>query len=200
MSRAGKGASIASLLLDQMEPPRWTSRMFRAACRAGCFEDMKVELVQGRLVLMTEGPEHANCVTNTEEALEPMLPKAVWYISRERSVRFPRWILLPDVAVCRGERKLTYGDRLPAAWVVTLLVEVCHTTYRYDRKVKYPRYAAAGVPVYWIVDIDRRVVAVYASSSQRAYKDTAIYKETQDVLVVIDGNEVGKIGVQEILP
>ena len=39
-------------------PPFWTTEMYRLACRAGCFEDMKVELIGGRLVLMTESPEH----------------------------------------------------------------------------------------------------------------------------------------------
>ena len=45
-------------------PPLWTTETYRLACRAGCFEDMKVELIGGRLVLMTESPEHRNAVHN----------------------------------------------------------------------------------------------------------------------------------------
>ena len=48
MSRTGE-MSLAEQLEEQMKPPRWTPARFRAACNAGCFEDMKVELIGGRL-------------------------------------------------------------------------------------------------------------------------------------------------------
>ena len=72
-------------------PPLWTTEMYRLACRAGCFEDMKVELIGGRLVLMTESPEHRNAVHNVYEALAALLPSRDWYIGREESVEFNGW-------------------------------------------------------------------------------------------------------------
>jgi hypothetical protein len=44
------------------------------------------------------------------------------------------------------------ADLLPED--VLLLVEVADTSLRYDRAVKGPLYAAAGVAEYWIVDVE----------------------------------------------
>jgi Uma2 family endonuclease len=200
VSRHGESQSLAALLLEQRAPPPWTPRMFEAACRAGCFEDMKVELVGGRLILMTEGPEHVNCVTNAAEAFELILPKSAWHVTRQTSVRFSGWTPLPDVAVCRGSREHEYKHKLPRASDVVLLVEVSHSTYRYDRRVKYPKYAKAGVPIYWIVDLDRRRVEVWSLPLTRAYRSRLVFQEHDTVPVVIDGNTAGHVAVREIPP
>ena len=44
---------------------------------------------------------------------------------------------------------------------VVLLVEVCRHSRKADYHDKYRRYAAAGVPAYWIVDLHRRCVQVF---------------------------------------
>lgn len=181
-------------------PPRWTARMFDAACRAGCFEDLRVELIGGRLVLMTESPEHRNTVHNVCEGLAPLLPSADWYIAREESVLFKGWRPLPDVAVHRGARKPRYERRLPRAADTVLIAEVCESTYHKDRKDKFRRYARAGIPVYWIVNLDRRTVEVYGQPVKSSYRDRRVFKEGQTVPVVIDGQTVGHLAVDDLLP
>ena len=95
----------------KIKTPRWTTERFKLAAGAGCFHDIKVELVGGRLVEMTESPEHRNTVENLEELLVGLLGKDHWYVSRETSVEFPDWTPLPDIAVCRGSRKPLYLRR-----------------------------------------------------------------------------------------
>ena len=167
-------------------PPLWTTEMYRLACRAGCFEDMKVELIGGRLVLMTESPEHRNAVHNVYEALAALLPSRDWFIGREESVEFNGWTPLPDVAVHRGARKPRYEQRLPGADDTALIIEVCESSYPKDRKAKYRRYAKAAIPVYWIVNLDRRVVEVFSLPMSRAYRSRLIFKQGHSVPVVID--------------
>ena len=181
-------------------PPLWTTEMYRLACRAGCFEDMKVELIGGRLVLMTESPEHRNAVHNVYEALAALLPSRDWYIGREESVEFNGWTPLPDVAVHRGARKPRYEQRLPGADDTALIVEVCESSYPKDRKAKYRRYAKAAIPVYWIVNLDRSVVEVFSLPMSRAYRSRLIFKEGHSVPVVIDGAQIGHVAVKDILP
>lgn len=180
--------------------PFWTTEMFRSACRAGCFEDLKVELIGGRLVMMTESPGHRNTVHNVHEALALLLPSSGWYIGREESVEFDGWTPLPDVAVHRGARKPKYVHRLPRADDTALIVEVCESSYLKDRKDKYRRYAKAAIPVYWIVNLDRRVIEVYSLPLGRAYRSRLVFKEGHSVPVVIDGVTVGHIAVADILP
>jgi len=190
----------AGVRLEVYAPPFWTTEMFRSACRAGCFEDIKVELIGGRLVVMTESPEHRNAVHNVHEALTLLLPSRDWYIGREESVEFNGWAPLPDVAVHRGARKAKYEHRLPRADDTPLIVEVCESSYPKDRKDKYRRYAKAAIPVYWIVNLDRRVVEVYSLPLNRAYRSRLVFKEGHSVPVVIDGDQVGHVAVKDILP
>ena len=42
-----------------------------------------------------------------------------------------------------------------------LIVEVSDTTLSYDRKMKLPRYAAAGIPECWIADLKNNRLHVY---------------------------------------
>lgn len=62
----------------------------------------------------------------------------------------------PDVMLLRP-RDDGYRD-LPTAGDVLLLIEVADATIAFDRRVKADRYAAAGVPEYWVVDVPERRV------------------------------------------
>jgi len=99
----------------RVKSPRWTTERFKLASQAGCFHDMKVELVAGRLVEMTESPEHRNTVENLVELFATVFDKAHWYVARESSVEFDDWTPLPDIAVCRGPRRPTYSHRAPTS-------------------------------------------------------------------------------------
>ena len=50
----------------------------------------------------------------------------------------------------------------PGADDTALIAEVCESSYPKDRKAKYRRYTKAAIPVYWIANLDRRVVEVLA--------------------------------------
>ena len=187
----------------KIKTPRWTTERFKLAARAGCFHDMKVELVGGRLVEMTESPEHRNTVENTEESLIARIGKAHWYVARESSVEFPDWTPLPDISVCRGPRKPTYLHCAPKPEDSILLVEVSQATYRYDRRVKLPRYAKAGIPLLWIVNLDERVVEVYSEPQGRRYTRREVFNEGQYVSLAISVPPDfihGPFPVSEILP
>jgi Uma2 family endonuclease len=67
----------------------------------------------------------------------------------------------PDIAVARP-RKDFYAKAHPGPADALLVIEVAHTTLGYDRGIKLPIYARTGVPEVWIVDVDARVVEVYA--------------------------------------
>lgn len=66
----------------------------------------------------------------------------------------PLTIRAPDVLVTRTALFETNPPRYPAA-DVHLAVEVLSTgTRRVDRVLKFSEYAEAGIPQYWIVDLD----------------------------------------------
>ena len=50
-----------------------------------------------------------------------------------------------------------------------LAVEVSDTTLRRDRRVKLALYARAGIPEFWIVNLEVREVEIYRSPSGDTY-------------------------------
>ena len=66
----------------------------------------------------------------------------------------------PDFALA-FPRSGGYADRHPSAEDVLLAVEVAQSSLRYDREVKIPLYAAAGIREYWIVNLIDDVIEIY---------------------------------------
>jgi Uma2 family endonuclease len=66
----------------------------------------------------------------------------------------------PDVAVL-APRDDFYESGLPGAADIYLVVEVSVATLHHDRTVKLSAYARAGVPEYWIVNVDEAQLEVY---------------------------------------
>ena len=92
----------------------------------------------------------------------------------------------------------------PTAKDLALVAEVSVSSYPGDRGVKWHGYAAAKVPVYWVVNLNRRRVEVYSGPSGRGktarYRDVDALRRGRSVPVVLDGRELGTIAVAEILP
>lgn len=51
------------------------------------------------------------------------------------------------------------------------MVEVSDTTLSYDRNVKLPLYASAGIPEVWIVDLHDEVVTRYSGPERDGYEN-----------------------------
>ncbi len=84
----------------------------------------------------------------------------------------------PDLALLRNAR--TRG-RIPAASDTALVVEVSDTSLRYDREVKGPLYARAGVPELWIVNLVDDVVEVSTEPGPEGYGATIRFSRGQRV-------------------
>jgi len=63
----------------------------------------------------------------------------------------------PDFAVIEGDLE-DYRDRHPAT--AALVVEVSISSLSFDRDVKSRIYGDAGIPEYWIVDVEARRVEI----------------------------------------
>jgi Putative restriction endonuclease len=107
----------------------------------------------------------------------------------------------PDVALARGDAK-DYTNRHPGPADLALVVEVSKSSLTEDRQMANI-YGPAGIPVYWIVNLTAPQVEVYTLLKRRAtmtYGKPRIFKSGQSVPVVIEGQEVGRIAVVDILP
>jgi Uma2 family endonuclease len=168
-------------------------------------EDDPVELLGGVLVRqMPKYPRHVLPTEETRKRLETIVP-AGWYIREEKPVRIPAFDEPePDIAVARGNSR-TYRKQHPGPKDIALVVEIAASKgpLTQARGEKMSAYARAGIPVYWIINLTRKagLVEVYTRPTRtRSYRDHLDYNARDQVPVVIDRREVGRIAVADLLP
>ncbi len=148
---------------------------------------------------MKKGPHSIVC-RETAARRSDLVPAESYFVTREDPVRIPRRAGMPepDISVVRG-RSRDFTEQ-PDAADVPLIVEVSEATLAFDRSEKQSAYAGGNVPVYWIVNIADRQVEVYTDPGPSGYQTSRVFLPGEDTPVVIDGIEVGRVDVNEILP
>jgi Uma2 family endonuclease len=134
-------------------------------------EKDRVELIDGEIVEMTPiGARHASVVKRLNALLAGRLgARAIVgvqdpvQLSKESEPQ-------PDVVLLRPTSDF-YAAGHPEPVDTLLLIEVADTSLPYDRGVKLPRYAAAGVPEVWIVDLSADLVEACRTPSPDGYRD-----------------------------
>jgi Uma2 family endonuclease len=185
-------------------PPlhRITVDEYERIIASGSLEDPgRVELIDGYMVdKMGKNPEHSYATKEVIKALDHRLP-AGWTWRQEQPVRIPAYDEPePDIAIIRGS-DADYRHRIPTAADVALLVEVSDGTLGQDRGVKLAAYAKDGIPVYWIINLVDRQVEVYTRPVKAGrYRSCKDYKPGQHVPVVIAGQPLPPIAVDDLLP
>jgi Uma2 family endonuclease len=182
---------------------RMTPRQFRKAIDAGAFGENRVELLGGVPFVMSENPPHIVATSCVLDQLRAVAPPPRWFANKEHSLALGQWRPLADGIILRGPRS-TYSTRLARGRDVALLAEVSDTTYARDSGPKLRRYATHRIPVYWIVDLARRMVDVhtrpFGEGKQARYARRETYRECAPIPVELDGQEVGRVAVSELLP
>jgi len=114
--------------------------------------DARVELVDGQVVEMTPiGDRHASVVRRLTQLFARTLIDLALHDVQNPVVLGERDAPQPDLTLLKY-RPEGYPHH-PRARDILLAVEVADTTLAYDRDVKVPLYARAGIPEAWLVDI-----------------------------------------------
>jgi Uma2 family endonuclease len=129
----------------------------------------RVELIEGEIIQMSPiGLRHAACVAELTRRLVPAIGDRA-LLWPQNPVRLPRDTEpQPDIVLLRP-RADRYTKESARPEDVLLLIEVADTSYRYDRGIKLPLYARAGVPEMWIIDLTHDVVEVYRQPTADGY-------------------------------
>lgn len=165
----------------------------------------KVELLDGLLVKkMTKGNPHIVATMLIMEALRDVVP-AGFHVRKEDPVVLPVGPKghasepEPDLSVARGAIR-DYLTHKPGPRDVALVVEVSESSLREDRG-KLTRYAWVDIPVAWLVNLNDRTIEVHSDPAGAAgYRAVATYTDGDEVPVIVDGREVGRIAVADLLP
>lgn len=140
--------------IAQLPRHRFTVDEFHRMGEAGIISgEDRVELIEGEIIQMTPiSSRHAGCVNRLTRLFSSKAGSRALL-----GVQNPVQIAghtepQPDVVLLRP-RDDDYMNSHPGPADVLLLVEVAESSLEYDRDVKVPAYARAGIPEVWLVDL-----------------------------------------------
>ena len=146
-------------------------------------EDDRVELLRGEIVEMSPiGSQHVACVNRLTQKLSALLDQRA-IVSVQNPVLLGRFSEPePDLALLHW-RDDFYGETLPRAEEVWLVVEVAQSSIETDREVKMPLYAEAGIPEVWLVSLETEQVEVFRKVDEGRYGSVRQLGRGQSVAV-----------------
>jgi Uma2 family endonuclease len=161
-----------------------------------------VELLEGYLVLkMPRSPRHDHAIRVLNRRFAKLVPET-YALSCQCGATLNESEPEPDLAVARGPES-GYRTRHPGPADTLLLVESSASSLARDRIDKGRIYAGAGIPEYWIVNVEERQVEVYTNPTgagpAAAYATRTDYTVGMDVPLVLDGTHLGAVPVTEVV-
>jgi hypothetical protein len=198
----GRAPSLLPITVDQYH------RMIESGILR---EGDPTELIDGVLVRkdhsdrggnpMAHGPRHALTLKRSQRA-----QRAVEDFDAHLHVQLPVTLSAlqepePDLAVVRG-RPEDYQTRHPGPEDIRALLEVSDTTLEYDRTTKQRLYAAAGVGVYWILNLPENQIEVYEQPlpGEGRYAVRTDFRSGQVVRLVLGSGQQIDVAVEQLLP
>ena len=132
-------------------------------------EDERIELLDGEIIVMPPMvPPHADGAGRLGESLSYNL-HGHKRVRIHGPVRIDDCSLFqPDIAILR--LRDDYHRAGATADDVSLIIEVADTSLEFDRGVKLARYAAAGIPEVWIVNLRARQVEAHSDPVDGTYR------------------------------
>lgn len=148
-------------------PFRMTRELFHQLGERGAFEGLKVELLEGEIIVMAP-MDQAHAVP-----LQELNVRLVRALPDEYRVR-PQLPLAPDdenepepdFAIVRTEDALEAETPSGAL----LAIEIANSSLRDDLQRKARIYARAGIPEYWVLDVKKRELVVHRSPNGGRYR------------------------------
>ncbi|MFL6214757.1 MAG: Uma2 family endonuclease [Blastocatellia bacterium] len=129
-----------------------------------------VELIEGEVVEMCAiGNRHAACVDRLSTLLN-LIFKGEVIVRVQGPVRLNDFSEPePDIALLK-RRKDFYASGHPTPADVLLIIEVADSSVDFDRRIKLPLYARAGIPETWVMVLPKDTVEVHSQPVNGKYQ------------------------------
>lgn len=178
-------------------PKRWTRDEYRKLIDDGYLTDGKCELIEGEIIeKMSHGRRHIIALTRLTKILGAIFgpdlvqTQATLFVGTSSDPE-------PDVAVLTQD-VANFLDEDPGPENVHLLVEVSDSSLCLDMNTKSGTYARAGIPEYWVVNINARTLEVFRQPGQPGYADTMTLQANETVRPLAAPD--AKIRISDLLP
>ena len=144
---------------SRQKPFRWTIAQYRELGKLDVFHDLKTMLLDGEIYAMVmPSPPHDTALGLTENWLRSVFATG-YHIRCQMGFDIgthndPG----PDLAIVPGTIR-DYSTRTPTTAV--LVVEIAESSLFLDTTTKAELYATAGVPDYWVIDLENRELVIF---------------------------------------
>lgn len=164
----------------QVERRRFTVDAFERMVDAGILgEDERVELIDGEIVHMSPiGGPHIGCVNTLSDTLNASI-RDIALISVQNSMYLsssdqPQ----PDLTLLRRDTPRTVVPRVEH---VLAVIEVAGSSRAFDRGVKVPLYAVAGIPESWLVDLIAGIIERHTEPVDGIYRNVVFARRGESI-------------------
>lgn len=161
------------------EAHRFDADVYGRIVESGALDDQRVELIDGQIVDMSlQLPRHAGAI----ERLTGLLGGGAATLRIQLPLHVAGdSVSEPDIALTKDESS---RDRHPTS--ALFVAEVAVSSHVLDRGRKAELYAAAGVPVYWVVDVPGARVEVHGRPQPTGgYAAVRVYRGDEELPVPV---------------
>jgi Uma2 family endonuclease len=152
---------------ETIEVHRWSPEEYHRLIESGGFdEDTRIELIDGLLVDMSpKSPAHEYALAWLDRAIQLAVDSARFRVRVQMALSLGASEPEPDLAVVELDTPRPYHPATAA-----LVIEVSVSSLRRDLRTKPMLYARAGIPLYWVIDLDNRRAVVHAAPGPDGYR------------------------------
>ncbi len=146
---------------------RFTIEEYHRLADLGFFtEDDRIELIRGEIIQMAaKGTPHVNCCRNLLRELAVLVADRAELQCQDPIILPSKSEPEPDFTILH-KRTDNYRFVLPNVDDVLLVIEIADSSLKYDREVKVPLYAEAGISDYWLFNLVENHLEAYSEPYQ----------------------------------
>jgi Uma2 family endonuclease len=159
----------------------------------------RYELQEGILIVSPRANSlHQRVITRLVTTLNDQLPReweAVGDVEMITESGFPASVRVPDVVIVREELVSSAAPRATADEVLLAVEIISPGSQRIDTLVKPVEYAKAGIPHYWVIDLDEPLsLAAYHLAGDFGYQEapavTGMFETSEPFSLQVDLTEL----------
>lgn len=164
-------------------------------------EDDRVELLEGWIVpKMMRNGDHDGVIHQLMELLQKSIPDG-WTVRNQGAIVTADSQPEPDLAIAIGNTK-RYRHRHPAADEIAVVIEIAGTSLRQDKTLKNRIYSRAGIPSYWLINLQDLSIEFYSEPTGDAeprYQSHRVFTLGQSIPLIIAEQVVAQISVSDAI-
>ncbi|NJL99091.1 MAG: Uma2 family endonuclease [Synechococcaceae cyanobacterium SM2_3_2] len=181
--------TLAARLDPQIK--RYTFEEFHRLIESGQLEESnQLELIDGILVQkMTKGKKHAAYRSRLYRLLVGVVQDQAIVRTQDPIQLPPNHEPEPDFAIVQFQTE-EYRSGHPRPKDIYLVIEVADSSLAYDQGVKLELYAKAGIPEYWIFNLQDNCLEVYSQPQELGMyekKDIFTHENTIGIPEILGG-------------